>query len=249
MSIGGGPTTIVLHGGADQFIEEVEQSLHDAIMIVRRALKNSTVVAGGGAIDVWTDARYISVAILARRTQKFSPLEDETIFVGDDRVPLEGVIQFDKPDFSEKINKWGRVALLSGGDVMALLLFSAIGRLSHGFPVLDVETLHTAYPFIAKWFLSAYFLGGYGSDGTGMEGLLKAVTTAAKSWAVGIPETIGHVNFNHCCFCYRFYKSLSPISKAYGTICFLATAAFQLGIYNPFHIALIHELVFSRFQV
>ena len=33
-------------------IEEAERSLHDAIMIVRRALKNSTVVAGGGAIDV-----------------------------------------------------------------------------------------------------------------------------------------------------------------------------------------------------
>ncbi|KAF2300038.1 hypothetical protein GH714_007301 [Hevea brasiliensis] len=38
--------------GADQFIEEAERSLHDAIMIVRRALKNSTVVAGGGAIDM-----------------------------------------------------------------------------------------------------------------------------------------------------------------------------------------------------
>lgn len=35
-----------------QFIEEAERSLHDAIMIVRRALKNSNVVAGGGAIDV-----------------------------------------------------------------------------------------------------------------------------------------------------------------------------------------------------
>ncbi|KAL7258241.1 hypothetical protein ACSBR1_004373 [Camellia fascicularis] len=39
--------TIVLRGGADQFIEEAERSLHDAIMIVRRALKNSSVVAGG----------------------------------------------------------------------------------------------------------------------------------------------------------------------------------------------------------
>ncbi|CAA7407684.1 unnamed protein product [Spirodela intermedia] len=44
--------TIVLRGGADQFIEEAERSLHDAIMIVRRALKNSTVVPGGGAIDM-----------------------------------------------------------------------------------------------------------------------------------------------------------------------------------------------------
>nr|GMD12879.1 T-complex protein 1 subunit eta [Ipomoea batatas] len=48
----GKTATIVLRGGADQFIEEAERSLHDAIMIVRRAVKNSTVVAGGGAIDM-----------------------------------------------------------------------------------------------------------------------------------------------------------------------------------------------------
>lgn len=35
-----------------QFIEETERSLHDAIMIVRRAIKNDAVVAGGGAIEV-----------------------------------------------------------------------------------------------------------------------------------------------------------------------------------------------------
>eukprot|EP00271_Cylindrocystis_brebissonii_P009210 TRINITY_DN23899_c0_g1_i1.p1 TRINITY_DN23899_c0_g1~~TRINITY_DN23899_c0_g1_i1.p1 ORF type:complete len:567 (+),score=140.01 TRINITY_DN23899_c0_g1_i1:352-2052(+) len=44
--------TIVLRGGADQFIEEADRSLHDAIMIVRRAVKNSTVVPGGGAIEM-----------------------------------------------------------------------------------------------------------------------------------------------------------------------------------------------------
>ncbi|KAK1326928.1 T-complex protein 1 subunit alpha [Acorus calamus] len=48
----GQTATIVLRGGADQFIEEAERSMHDAIMIVRRAMKNSTVVAGGGAIDM-----------------------------------------------------------------------------------------------------------------------------------------------------------------------------------------------------
>ncbi|KAJ7530635.1 hypothetical protein O6H91_14G011800 [Diphasiastrum complanatum] len=48
----GETATIVLRGGADQFIDEAERSLHDAIMIVRRAAKNSTVVAGGGAIDM-----------------------------------------------------------------------------------------------------------------------------------------------------------------------------------------------------
>lgn len=44
--------TMVLRGGSEQFIDEAERSLHDAIMIVRRATKNSTVVAGGGAIDM-----------------------------------------------------------------------------------------------------------------------------------------------------------------------------------------------------
>merc|ERR1712110_860984 len=44
--------TIILRGGAEQFMEETERSLHDAIMIVRRAIKNDAVVAGGGAIEM-----------------------------------------------------------------------------------------------------------------------------------------------------------------------------------------------------
>lgn len=44
--------TLILRGGAEQFIEETERSLHDAIMIVRRTLKNDSVVAGGGAIEM-----------------------------------------------------------------------------------------------------------------------------------------------------------------------------------------------------
>jgi len=44
--------TLILRGGAEQFMEETERSLHDAIMIVRRAMKNDSVVAGGGAIDM-----------------------------------------------------------------------------------------------------------------------------------------------------------------------------------------------------
>lgn len=43
---------MILRGGAEQFIAEVERSLHDAIMIVKRAIKNSNVVAGGGATEM-----------------------------------------------------------------------------------------------------------------------------------------------------------------------------------------------------
>lgn len=33
-------------------MEETERSLHDAIMVVRRMVKNDAVVAGGGAIEM-----------------------------------------------------------------------------------------------------------------------------------------------------------------------------------------------------
>ncbi|KAH8516337.1 hypothetical protein H0E87_004620 [Populus deltoides] len=118
------------------------------------------------------------------------PTPNDTVFVGQEDVPLEGVIRFEKPTSSGRLEKWGRVALLAGGDVLALLLFSAIGRFGHGFSVFDFETLRTADPFIAGWFLGAYFVGGYGEDGRGMNGLSKAAIAAAKSWATGIPGTI-----------------------------------------------------------
>ncbi|XP_059631173.1 uncharacterized protein LOC132274042 [Cornus florida] len=92
------------------------------------------------------------------------------------------------------------VALLAGGDVLALLFFSAIGRFSYGFSVFDTQTLGIADPFIAGWILGAYFLGGYGEDGRGMNGFSKAVITATKSWSLGIPvgmtiraATVGHI--------------------------------------------------------
>ncbi|KAF9768324.1 T-complex protein 1 subunit eta [Fusarium sp. DS 682] len=44
--------TLVLRGGAEQFIAEVERSLHDAIMIVKRAILNRTIVGGGGACEM-----------------------------------------------------------------------------------------------------------------------------------------------------------------------------------------------------
>jgi len=48
--------TLVLRGGAEQFIAEVERSLHDAIMIVKRAIRNKTIVAGGGACEMEVSA-------------------------------------------------------------------------------------------------------------------------------------------------------------------------------------------------
>lgn len=44
--------TIVIRGGAAQYIEEAARSLNDAMMIVLRAIKTHAVVAGGGAIEM-----------------------------------------------------------------------------------------------------------------------------------------------------------------------------------------------------
>ncbi|ODV92175.1 hypothetical protein CANCADRAFT_83554 [Tortispora caseinolytica NRRL Y-17796] len=44
--------TLILRGGAEQFIAEVERSLHDAIMIVKRTMRESNIVAGGGACEM-----------------------------------------------------------------------------------------------------------------------------------------------------------------------------------------------------
>merc|ERR1719387_2636474 len=44
--------TIIIRGGAQQFIDEAERSLNDAIMIVRRTIGNTKVVGGGGAIEM-----------------------------------------------------------------------------------------------------------------------------------------------------------------------------------------------------
>uniref|UniRef100_A0A7S1XVR4 T-complex protein 1 subunit eta n=2 Tax=Phaeomonas parva TaxID=124430 RepID=A0A7S1XVR4_9STRA len=44
--------TIVLRGGSEQFIDETHRSVHDALCIVKRAMRSGEVVAGGGAIEM-----------------------------------------------------------------------------------------------------------------------------------------------------------------------------------------------------
>jgi T-complex protein 1 subunit eta len=44
--------TFVLRGGAEQFIDETERSIHDSIMIVKNCVRSMKVVAGGGATEM-----------------------------------------------------------------------------------------------------------------------------------------------------------------------------------------------------
>lgn len=47
----------------------------------------------------------------------------------------------------------------------------------------------------------------------------------------------------------EYYESLPPISKAFGTLCFVFTTVYQLGLYDPKSIALVYQPVFKNFQV
>jgi len=54
--------TIMIRGGSDHVVDEAERSLHDALCVVRNAVEDSKVVAGGGAPE----------AELSRRLNAFS---------------------------------------------------------------------------------------------------------------------------------------------------------------------------------
>jgi len=44
--------TIILRGGAEQFIEETHRSLWDALMIIKRCIQHTDIVGGAGAIEM-----------------------------------------------------------------------------------------------------------------------------------------------------------------------------------------------------
>uniref|UniRef100_A0A6B2G329 T-complex protein 1 subunit eta n=1 Tax=Myxobolus squamalis TaxID=59785 RepID=A0A6B2G329_MYXSQ len=44
--------TFLLRGCGEQFLEEIDRSLHDSIMVVKRVIEYGAVVAGGGAVEM-----------------------------------------------------------------------------------------------------------------------------------------------------------------------------------------------------
>ena len=41
--------TLLLRGGSQRVVDEVERSVHDALMVVKDVIENPLIVAGGGA--------------------------------------------------------------------------------------------------------------------------------------------------------------------------------------------------------
>jgi hypothetical protein len=64
------------------------------------------------------------------------------------------------PKIKTQTNSAYRLALLIGGDLLVLLLFTWVGRSSHSLPSTGISAgLATAAPFIISWFLIAPWFG------------------------------------------------------------------------------------------
>ncbi|MEN9938645.1 MAG: hypothetical protein RLZZ387_5224 [Chloroflexota bacterium] len=82
----------------------------------------------------------------------------------------------------------GRTAGLVAGDVAAFLVFSAVGRSSHGAAAgLDalLQVAGTAAPFAVGWFLVAPFVGVFGP--AAVSGVRPMVARTALAWLLAWP--------------------------------------------------------------
>jgi hypothetical protein len=85
-----------------------------------------------------------------------------------------------------------RTALLVIGDALALLIFAAIGRASHGEDAgltALAQVAETAAPFIVGWFAVAPLIGAYRADAVGAPSRMLART--ALTWLVAWPIGLG----------------------------------------------------------
>jgi hypothetical protein len=81
----------------------------------------------------------------------------------------------------------GRTAALVGGDVVALMVFAAIGRGSHGEAAglgAIGEVARTAAPFLVGWLLTAPWIGAFRLSATDTPP--KMLRTTALSWCAAI---------------------------------------------------------------
>jgi len=80
----------------------------------------------------------------------------------------------------------GLTALLVAGDVLALVIFVVLGRISHGFTsdwLLNLARILT--PFLLGWFIAAWLAGAYRTEFVTQPTVFLGRT--GVSWLIGIP--------------------------------------------------------------
>eukprot|EP00210_Caulerpa_lentillifera_P009241 g8808.t1 len=97
-----------------------------------------------------------------------------------------GVAQLDV----QKTEPVGSTTVLVFGDAAAFILFSIIGRVSHGEAIFSLDTISTATPFLIGWYTSAVLLDGYGVEAKSGRAL-SAASCASKCWLLSTPLGLG----------------------------------------------------------
>ncbi|MFQ3630844.1 DUF3054 domain-containing protein [Roseiflexus sp.] len=85
-----------------------------------------------------------------------------------------------------------RTAILVMGDAVALLIFAAIGRASHGEEAgltALAQVAETAAPFMIGWFAVAPLFGAYRAHVTGAP--LRMLASTALTWLIAWPVGLG----------------------------------------------------------
>ena len=72
------------------------------------------------------------------------------------------------------------------GDVVALLLFALVGRMTHDEGIAFADVVATASPFAIGWFASARVAGAYDARARAA-GLVESAAIASQTWAIGVP--------------------------------------------------------------
>jgi len=92
-----------------------------------------------------------------------------------------------------------RTALLAAGDLLAILLFVAVGEYTHGYnPLVDVgRVAGTFAPFLVGWLLMAGAAGLYASDAPATLGRTLGVTLLSWILAVVVAQALRATSVFH----------------------------------------------------
>jgi hypothetical protein len=90
------------------------------------------------------------------------------------------------PKTDHQTHSLTRLAVLIGGDLLVLLLFTWVGRGSHSLPGTDIVAgLTTAAPFVVSWFVLAPWFGLFRVDIS--QSWQKFVPRILLVWLIGGP--------------------------------------------------------------
>jgi chaperonin GroEL (HSP60 family) len=113
--------TVVIRGGSENVVDEAERSLHDALCVVRDAIEDAKIVAGGGAAEAETSKQLREYAVKVGGREQ---LAIETFAEAMECVPLAlaenaGLDPIDvmvelRAKHQDQNNRWYGVDVLSG---------------------------------------------------------------------------------------------------------------------------------------